>query len=325
MRTDRKVDVPLRTQQFVILAAQAGSFHKAARFLGVDPSVVVRSINRLERELGVKLFDRTRQRFSVTPAGAPFVREIIEAVAHVERACDLSRCLAQIDQGALRIGYSAYANSRLIPILEKLEIGPEASQHSGTHTALGPALDNSFSASRLLLESGTTIQLIDRVQRGDLHAAFGVSPITEVHLSVHPIAQEPFSLSVSKNHRLAKQPSIFAKDLDGETVFLFPRAAHPLLYDRTLDYIESTGARPQIREVMSFTHSMEIVSHNFGVALLPRSASRFSCMGVLFKPITDKLLWMETALFYSTDRRDTRLALLLDEMLSQARRITWGT
>jgi hypothetical protein len=85
IRTDRKVDVPFTTQKFVILAAQAGSFYKAARSLGVDPSVVARSINRLERELRVRLFDRTRQRFSVTHAGASFVREIIEAVIVIDR------------------------------------------------------------------------------------------------------------------------------------------------------------------------------------------------------------------------------------------------
>jgi DNA-binding transcriptional LysR family regulator len=122
---------------------------------------------------------------------------------------------------------------------------------------------------------------------------------------------------------LAKQPSVVARDLDGETMFFLPRAAHPPLYDRTLDYIESTGAKPLIREAISFTHSMEIVAHNFGVALLPRSASRFSCMGVLFKPVTDRLLWMETALFYCAYQRDSRLPFFLDELLAQTKRLFW--
>ncbi|MGC2164302.1 MAG: LysR family transcriptional regulator [Silvibacterium sp.] len=324
MRTDRKVDVPFRTQQFVILAAQAGSFHKAARALGVDPSSIVRSINRLERDLGVKIFERTRQRFTVTNAGASFVREIIEAVAHVERACDLSRYRAQIDQGPLRIGYSTYAHSRLIPILETLEVGSERLSPGSNSAGWAAAPGASVADSKLALESGTTVELAERVQRGSLHASFGVTPIPGDRLSIHPITREPFSLSVSKNHRLAKQPSVLARDLDGETVFLFPRPAHPLLYDRTLEYIASTGANPRIREVLSLTHTMEIVAHNFGVALLPRAASRFSCMGVLFKPIADKLLWIETALFYCVDQQDTRLPLFLDELLSQTRRQAWG-
>jgi type IV secretion system protein VirB4 len=67
----------------------------------------------------------------------------------------------------------------------------------------------------------------------------------------------------------------------------------------------------------SFTHTMEFVAHNFGVALLPRSASRLSHTGVLFKPITDKLLWIETALFVRHEHTDERLRWFLPTLLSQ--------
>jgi hypothetical protein len=52
MRTNWKIEVPFRTQQFVILAGQAGNFHRPARTLGVDPSVIVRSVDRLDNDLG---------------------------------------------------------------------------------------------------------------------------------------------------------------------------------------------------------------------------------------------------------------------------------
>jgi DNA-binding transcriptional LysR family regulator len=129
---------------------------------------------------------------------------------------------------------------------------------------------------RVVLEASSTVQLIEDVLRGRLHASFGVQPILEEDLWVKPIAREPFCLCVSKNHRLAKQASIFAKDMDGEIVFFFPRAAHPGFYDRTLEYIASTAAKPVWKEVLSFTHAMEIVAANFCVALLPRSAARHS-------------------------------------------------
>jgi DNA-binding transcriptional LysR family regulator len=83
--------------------------------------------------------------------------------------------------------------------------------------------------------------------------------------------------------------------------------------------IDGSYAKPVLREVLSLTHTLEIVTHNFGVALLPRSASRLSYTGVLFKPITDKLLWIETALFLRRDWRDDRIRWLLDSMLSHLR------
>ncbi|HTV04185.1 MAG TPA: LysR substrate-binding domain-containing protein [Acidobacteriaceae bacterium] len=312
MRIDRAIDVPFRTQQFIVLTAQAGSFHKAARSLDIDVAVIARSIDRLERDLGAKIFERDRNRFAITPAGSLFVREIQEAITHVERAWDLARYHAQIERGPFRAGYSAFIHSRLIPVLETLNRSGPVPGHLS---------DGSLSGieTGVVLECDTTVQLIDRVLRGELHAAFGVFPIFGEDLWIKPVAREPFCLCVSKNHRLAKQPTVLARDMDGERVFFLPRAVHPGLYDSTLEYIESTGAKPVFREVLSLTHTMEIVAHNFGVALLPRFASRLSYTGVLFKPVTDKLLWIETVLFLRNDHRDDRARWFLDSVLSQLR------
>jgi DNA-binding transcriptional LysR family regulator len=309
MSTYLKIDVPFRTQQFVILAAQTGNFRRAAQTFGVHPSVVVRSIDRLEADLGAKIFERTRRHFTVTEAGKFFIREIRNALTHVERAHDLLRYHSHIKQGPLRLGYSAYILSRLIPVLERLELSYQGASHA--HSLSGE--------SRILLQSGTTAQLLEGVQDGELHAAFGVQPLPEKELWTEPITREPFCLCISKNHRLARQPAVPAKEMHREMVFFLPRASHPALYDQIIEYIESTGAKPALREVISFTHTMEFVAHNFGVALLPRSASRLSHTGVLFKPITDKLLWIETTLFMRRTNTDDRLRGVLPQLLSQVR------
>lgn len=320
MRIGEKVNVPFKTQQFVIPTAQAGNFHRAARLLGVDPSVVVRSVERLETGLGTRLFVRSRSHFTVTEAGKLFVREIQNAISHVERAWDLARYQSRIELGPFRIGYSAYVHSRLIPILQSLNLpAPESSVGRPAASTQLEAAPPGFEMD-VVLQSGTTIQLIDRVQRGELHAGLGVQPLpAEEDLFAETITREAFCLCVPKNHRLARQPVVLAKEIDGEMVFFLPRSAHPGLYDRTMEYIESTGARPLVREVLSFTHTMEIVSHNFGLALLPRSASHLSHMGVAFKPVADKLLWMETALFLRRDAGSERVRRLRDELLSRFR------
>src|ERR1700733_1518865 len=178
MSTYLTTDVPFRTQQFVILAAQAGNFHKAARILHVDPSVIIRSIDRLERDLGAKIFERGSNHFSVTEAGRLFVREIQQAATHVERACDLIRYHAQIERGPFRLGYSAYIQSRLIPVLERLKLPSKTSSEKRFETNEESDPPSPNVESRISLQSGTTVQLIDRVQRGELHAAFGVQPLS---------------------------------------------------------------------------------------------------------------------------------------------------
>jgi DNA-binding transcriptional LysR family regulator len=148
-----------------------------------------------------------------------------------------------------------------------------------------------------------------------------VQPLpVEEDLSTEFVTREGFCLGISKNHRLAKRATVLARDMDGEVVFLLPRESHPGLYDGIVEYIESTGAKTILREVMSFTHAMEIVAHNFGIALLPRSASRLTYMGVQFRPVTDKLLRIETALFLRRDSGNDRLRRFRRELLSCIRK-----
>lgn len=319
MRTLLQFDVPFRTQQFVVLAAQTGNFRKAAKCLGIDSSLVARSIDQLERDLGARIFVRDRHRFSVTPAGRFFIHEIQEAILHVERACDLLRYQAQIERGPFRLGYSAYVHSRLIPVIETLDLSDGFVQK--LHPEKASQNITLLAESGVVLESGSTLRLVESVLRGRLHAAFGVLPVNEENLWVKSITREPFCLCISKNHRLARQPSVLAKDLDGEVVFFLPRVIHPELYDRTIEYIESTGAKPILREVLSVSHTMEIVTRNLGVALLPRSVSQLSHMGVLFKTVSDKLLWIETALFLRRDQREERTQWLLNALLTQLKSV----
>ncbi len=74
--------------RFVLAAHSAGSLAGAARQLGVDAVTVARRIRALEKQLGVRLFDRTREGFVATPAGLEIVRQaerIEQEVGALER------------------------------------------------------------------------------------------------------------------------------------------------------------------------------------------------------------------------------------------------
>lgn len=304
MHLDRRFEISFRTQQFLLLAAEEGSFHKAAKILKVSHTVLLRSVENLERDLGGKIFKRNRNQFSVTRAGELFLREIRQATTHVERAWDLAQHEIQISNEPYRIGYSPLINGKLVPILEKFR-GATPLQVQGD--AVHPR--------GVILETGCTPQLIRSVLHGKMDAALAVQPIKEEGLWVTPVARESWCIALSKNHPFAKRASLSIRELDREIVFSLPRTAHPDLYDHTVRYIESTGANLVLREVLSFTHTMEVVAHNFGVALLPHSRSAHAHMGVLFRPVADKLLWLETALIARRSGCNERFPKLLQERL----------
>lgn len=78
----------LRLLSIFLEVARTGSFVAAARNLDQDPSSVSRSIALLEEELGVRLFQRTTRKVSLTEAGARFAEKIDPVLAELDQARD---------------------------------------------------------------------------------------------------------------------------------------------------------------------------------------------------------------------------------------------
>ena len=76
--------VELRQLEYFIAAASEMNFSRAAQRVHVVQSALSTSVGKLEKELGVELFDRSRQQIKITPAGALFV-EHARRVIHAAR------------------------------------------------------------------------------------------------------------------------------------------------------------------------------------------------------------------------------------------------
>lgn len=292
--------ISLEAQIFVLALAREGSFHRAAKYLHITQPAFTRKINEIERQLGVKLFIRAYHRLELTPAGRLFIAEAEASVQHAERAFELARRQAQIEVGPMRLGYSSYIHGDLVPLLERWQLEP------GT-------------ARGLVLETASTRELIERVIRGRVHVGFGILPIQEEELWVNPIARESLCLCAPKNHRLAQRIAITMRELDREILFWPAKQSHPGFYDQIMEYIDRLDVQPRVHETASETQAMELVSHGFGVALLPRSLGRFLRTGIVFKPVSDLFLKIETALFARKDQRYGALQDKIKDMLSQIR------
>jgi DNA-binding transcriptional LysR family regulator len=294
---------PLEVNILIVVVAQEGNFVRASKKLGMAPPSLTRRVAALERSIGVKLFNRSTRRVELTPAGRLFVQESSLSLSHAERAWDLARFQAQIDSGPYRIGYSPYTHSAFLPLLNKLSPAPH------------PASDE---PSGIVLETANTLELAERVLRGQLHIALGVGPITDRDLWIQRAGQEGFSVCLPRNHRLAQKVGVTAYDLDREMVFWMPRSLQPRFYGRVMRYMTSLSVRPAFKEVKCATHALEFASHGFGIALLPRSsAAHISYPGIIFKPLTDRFLGIETVLFMRRDQRYGRLKEIADGFLAQ--------
>lgn len=71
----------IRQLRYVIAAADHGSFYRAARALNVEQSTLSRNILKLERSIGMSIFERSRTGVTMTLAGNAFIRGATPMVA----------------------------------------------------------------------------------------------------------------------------------------------------------------------------------------------------------------------------------------------------
>lgn len=87
----------------VLTVARLGKFRAAALELGVSTTALSNAVGKLERGLGVRLFNRTTRSVSLTEAGQRFVEQVAPAVRDIHEAMDLARAQQSTPSGTLRI------------------------------------------------------------------------------------------------------------------------------------------------------------------------------------------------------------------------------
>lgn len=93
----------------VLAIVRCGSFRAAAIELGMSTTAISNAVQKLERELGVRLFNRTTRSVSLTHAGRAFVAQIGPALEGIQQAMDIARAQQEAPSGTLRINAFATA------------------------------------------------------------------------------------------------------------------------------------------------------------------------------------------------------------------------
>jgi DNA-binding transcriptional LysR family regulator len=100
-----------------VRAAEQRSFVGAGRVLGISASAVGKSVTALERELGVRLLQRTTRRIALTAEGALFLEHCQRVLADLREAEDALAQTRQAPRGRLRVGLPTIGYRFLVPLL----------------------------------------------------------------------------------------------------------------------------------------------------------------------------------------------------------------
>lgn len=95
----------LRQIKYFQTVVEKGSFTEAAEACYISQSAISQQIQSLEKEIGVKLFERKNRRFTLTPAGEHFYNKTVVLSSELERICRETVRIAHKDSAVLNIGY----------------------------------------------------------------------------------------------------------------------------------------------------------------------------------------------------------------------------
>jgi DNA-binding transcriptional LysR family regulator len=188
----------LRQLRYFVTVAEEKSFSRAAARLHIVQSGVSQQIRRLERELGVLLFDRTARQIRLSAAGERLLPEAVAALASVGRVRQVAAGIASGADRVLRIGTSQGLGDRLDQVLDGLRLPVRL-------RAL--ALDDRLAA----------------VRSGELDAAFVRILTAAPGLELIPLWVDPLAVALPATHPLAALPALELTQLAELPLRLAPR------------------------------------------------------------------------------------------------------
>jgi DNA-binding transcriptional LysR family regulator len=290
--------VDSRQLRYFVTVAEELHFGRAAERLKIAQPPLSQQIQKFERELGVKLFERTSRKVELTAAG----RELLgEARLILDRIDTVRRHVQEFAGGKTGV----------------LEVG-----------AVSPALDTflpsviqqfitSYPQIGISLHELRTHEQFDWLRTSRLDLGFVRLDGSDLcDLESLTILREPYMLAIPKGHELANRRSLELKSLDGAKMIMAPRHRRPLLHDRILSSFKSAGAVVNIvQEALSKRTEIALVAAGVGLALVPESYSRiFQRPNVVYRPLKGSLPEIELAAIWKEGRVSPACRILLDQL-----------
>lgn len=195
----------LTVLRYVLAVVDEGGFTRAAESRHVTQSALSHAIAALEREIGVRLFDRASRTVTPTEAGEAFLRHAREAVDAADRARDEAVATAGEIRGVLRIG--------VIPTVTAVDLPAALLSFRREHPH-----------ARVELTMGNSDQHVPAVRAGRLDVALlglreGVEP---TGVAVRVLSRARLVVAVDDAHPLAGRRSVTLDELRGESFADFP-------------------------------------------------------------------------------------------------------
>lgn len=246
----------LRHLRYFVVVAEEEHMTRAAQRLNIQQPPLSSQIRDLEREMGVRLFDRTPRSIRLNAAGRVFLNEARALLTHVDRAVMRAQQAARGESGQIAVGYTSSAS-----------LHPKVPQLIRAFHARYPmiALDS---------HENTTRDLLDAVVQESLDAVFVRSTAQRYPmLKSVVLCQERMVVALPIGHPLAQGTGPIALSaLSAEGLILYRRADGPGIQDVLFAAFLEAGFTPRVvADVPRLLSAVTLVAAGKGITLVPET------------------------------------------------------
>jgi len=240
--------------RYVVAVARTGNFSRAAEQCHVSQPSLSQQIQKLEDELGERLFERMKREAKLTPCGEAFLQRAVRVLQEVDAAKREATDSRNLLCGTITIGALPTIAPYLLPqvMVEFVEKYPGV---------------------EVVVQEDTTARLLKLAHAYEIDLALASLPIQDKQLETRELFSEELLLALPPGHPLARKRTVAAGDLETERLIVM-KEGH-CLGDQVLRFCERRGVRPNISFRSAQLETIQsLVRAGLGIALIPAMAAQ---------------------------------------------------
>jgi LysR family hydrogen peroxide-inducible transcriptional activator len=240
--------------RYVVAVARAGNFSRAAEQCHVSQPSLSQQIQKLEDELGERLFDRLKREVKLTSHGEALLRRAARILEEVDAAKREATEAKDLLCGTVTVGVLPTIAPYLLPGMV------------AAFTAKYPGVE-------IVVQEDTTAQLLKLALAYEIDFALASQPIGDERLEVRKLFTEELLLALPSGHPLTRKRTVTASDLEGERLIVM-KEGH-CLGDQVLGFCGRRDLRPRISFRSAQLETIQaLVCSGLGISLIPKMATQ---------------------------------------------------
>jgi DNA-binding transcriptional LysR family regulator len=293
----------LRQLRYLQVLAEELHFGRAAQRLGIAQPALTQQIQSLERDLGARLFQRTKRSVHLTIAGRLTLEQATRTLEQAERTATVARKAGRGEQGSVAIGY--VGSAAFSGILSKITFD---------YRKTSPDIE-------LHLHELDITQQVDDVYNGRIDVGFIRPPVRQWPdgMTSLTLSREPIIVALPKGHPLSRRRAVPIAALANESFVTTYFEEGVGFHAQVAAMCRSAGLTPRITQRgRQFAAITSLVGAGLGVAFVPDTLRNLRVPNVIYRPLEGAKGTTDLALVF----RKSEQAPAVVSFIAKARQFT---